>query len=293
LALATRRVTVAKAEVATVKDSAPALASDQLPAYLQGQIAAQGSDNFDSSDVVVPRIKLLQGLSPELQTFNEAKMGLFWHTGLDMPLGNEFRFVIADRRKKYLLTAPIEDGQGLLARADDAHTWDRTGRWQVKIKGTKQPVIWEIATKDVAKSGLTGWGTYNPDDSDSPPAATLFYDYLVFLPDRLELGPAVVSLARSAIKTAKRGLNDKISLHQSNGRPMQALVFTAQSVDDSSDGQSFKNWLFKAAGFVQDKALYDLAVEHAGALSHTNLRVQDETEGAQNTRVTDDGQGNF
>jgi hypothetical protein len=261
----------------------------QLPAFLQGKSVAN-DDNFDSSDVVLPRIKLLQGTSDEISTFDEAKIGHFWHTGLDTSLGEQFRFVVAGRRKKYLLSAPIEDGQGVLARADDALTWDRLGSWQVKIKGVKLPVTWEITDLDVAKSGLASWGTYNPADEDSPPAATLFYDYLVFLPDYLDLGPAVMSLARSQIKPAKKGLNDKIKLHLDNGRPMQGLVFIARSCDDSSDGQAFKNYSFRGAGFVQDEALFNLAVEHKHALN--DVKIADETVD-QKPITTDDGRGDF
>lgn len=277
----TKTTAVAKA---TEKDES------QLPAYLQGY-NVENDDNFDSSDVVLPRIKLLQGISGEVETFDEAKAGHFWHTGLDISLGDKFRFVVADRRKKFLLSAPIEDGQGVLARAEDAKTWDRLGSWNVKIKGVKQPVTWEITDLDVAKSGLANWGTYNPNDEDSPPAATLFYDYLVFLPDYPDLGPAVLSLARSQIKTAKKGLNDKIALHKTNGRPMQAVMFEAASKTDVADGQEFKNFVFRGAGFVQDEGLFKLALEHKNALK--DVKIADEAGHDEPAKATDDGEGDF
>jgi len=266
---------------------------DDLPAYLQGKDYKPSSDNFDSSDVVVPRIKLLLGISPEITTFDSAKIGEFWHSGMDLNLGPTVRFVVADRRKKYLLSAPLEDGQGVLARADDAMTWDRVGKWSVKQKGVKTPVFWEIADLDLEKSGLAKWGTYNPEDDQSGPAATLFYDYLVFMPDHLDLGPAVISLARAAIKKAKKGLNDKISLHSNNGRPVQSLVFEASSVDENSDSGGFKNWQFMSAGFNMDEALFNMAREHVGALA--NLKVQDEAvmDDAAKSTTADDGTGKF
>lgn len=271
-------------EVATIDNNAA------LPAYLQGNKVVN-HDNFDSSDVVIPRIKLLQGISPEVEQFDDAKSGNYWHTGLDLNLGSEMRFIVADRRKKYLLQAPIQDGQGILARSDDAKTWDKTGKWQVKIKGQKNPVTWEINDLDVAKSGLIEWGTSIPGDEDSPPAATLFYDYLVFLPDHMDLGPAVISLARSQIKKAKKGLNDKISMHASNGRPMQALIFQAGVVEETADGQAFKNWSFRSAGFVQDEALFKNVLQYRGALA--NLKIQDEGGVDEPERQGDDGTGNF
>lgn len=278
------------------KNTVPAVADPKdagLPAYLQGQNYKK-EDNFDSSDVVIPRIKLLQGISPEITTFDNAKVGDFWHSGMDLNLGNTIRFVIADRRKKYLLSAPLEDGQGVLARADDAKNWDKTGKWSIKMKGVKQPIVWEITDLDVMASGLTKFGTSNPDDEDSQPAATLFYDYLVFLPDHLDLGPAVISLARASVKKAKKGLNDKIDLHSTNGRPMQALVFEASSVDENSDSGGFKNWQFKQAGFNMDEALFNKAREHVGALGRYRVQDENDTGAEPNSGGTaDDGTGKF
>lgn len=277
------------------KETLPATAEPKdagLPAYLQGQNFKK-EDNFDSSDVVIPRIKLLQGTSPELQTHEAAKIGDYWHSGMDISLGTSFKFVIADRRKKFLLSAPLEDGQGVLARADDAKTWDRLGEWSIKMKGVKQPVKWAITDLDVLASGLTKFGTANPDDEDSQPAATLFYDYLVFLPDYLDLGPAVISLARASIKKAKKGLNDKIDLHATNNRPMQALVFQAASVDEASDSGGFKNWQFTQAGFNMDEALFNKAREHVGALGRVRIADEADSGAEPNGGTADDGTGKF
>lgn len=266
---------------------------EQLPAYLQ-DTAYVNDDNFDSSDVVIPRIKLIQGLSPEIETFDTAKIGNFWHTGLDMDLGPSFKFVIGDRRKKYLLSAPLADGQGILARADDAKTWDRTGEWQVKLKNVKKPVTWTIKNRNVQDSGVIDWGSSNPEDSDSQPAATLFYDYLVLLPDYPDLGPAVISLARSAIRKAKKGLNDKIDIHATRGRPFQALVFEASSVDDQSDDGPYKNWLFRQAGFNMDESLFNLAMEHKGALGRVKLQDEGHTDDSERASSGGDtGEGKF
>lgn len=260
-----------KQEIAKVNEAA---ISQSQPGYLDQYKGQANQDNFDSSDVVMPRIKLLQGLSKEVETFDAAKAGLFWHTGFDVSLGDTVKFVVCARKKKFLLTAPIDDGQGVLARADDFITWDRLGRWDIKIKGKKKPVQWEITDANVEKSGLANWGTYDPEDEDSPPAATLFYEYLVLLPDHLDLGPVMLSLARSQIKKAKKGLNDKIALHSSAGRPMQALVFEMKSVVDNSPSGDFKNFHFSGLGFASEP-LFLRARTLEGALN-VRYRVQGE-----------------
>lgn len=251
---------------------------DYKPAYLQemeGQGVADTKDNFDNTDLAVPRIKLLQGTSDECETFDEAKPGRFWHTGMDISLGENFEFVVCARRKKYLLTPPLGDKRGVLARAEDAITWDKVGEWEVELKNVGK-VTWKITDLDVQKSGLLEWGTYNPADSDSPPAATLFYDYLVLLPAHQDLGPAVVSLTRSQIRKAKKGLNDKIKLHSNNGRPMQAIVFDASSVKDTNaDGEDYKNWQFRSAGFASEP-LYNQASELSTLLADFQVKDEDQ-----------------
>lgn len=268
--------------------------NSDLPAYLQDQ-KYRDEDNFDSSDIVLPRIKLLQGISPEIEQHEHAKAGCFWHSGMDINLGEEIVFVPADRRKKYLLSAPLEDGQGVLARADDAKTWSTLGEWQVKLKHVKKPVTWKITDLDLAKSGLANWGSSNPEDEDSQPAATLFYDYLVFLPDHLDLGPAIISLSRSSVRPAKKGLNDKIEFHKDQGRPMQSLKFKAKSVSETSPSGDFKNWSFISAGFNLDEDLFNSAREHIGSLS--TVRIQDESDTddgkAAGSGAADDGKGKF
>lgn len=246
---------------------------DQVPDYLKGADIPDQNDNFDSSDVAIPQIKLLQGTSTQVSEFDDARSGEFWHTGMDTPLGKDVKFIVCSRRKRYLLLAPLEDGQGVLARSDDAKTWDTTGSWEVQID-KKTKATWTIDNLDVEKSGLTKFGTSDPEDENSPPAATLFYEYLVILPDHPEFGAAVISLARSAIKKAKKGLNDKIALHQQNKRPMQAIVFSAKPITDKNGvGQEYNNWQFTGAGFATEDQ-YKQAVEIAETLS--DYKVQDE-----------------
>ena len=245
---------------------------NKVPGYLKEAEATGIVDNFDASDITIPQIKLLQGTSPQCRDYDEAKPGLFWHTGFDRAFDG-VNFVVCSRRKKYLLQTPLVDKQGILARADDAKTWDRLGEWEVLID-KRNKVTWKVTTLDVAKSGLASWGTSDPSDPNSPPAATLFYEYLILLPDALDLGPCVMSLARSSLKRAKQGLNDKIALQASNRRPMQSLLFSAGSTPETNaDNQNFFNWRFRSAGFVNED-LYNQAVEIGRNLS--TYKVEEE-----------------
>ena len=268
-------------EVTTTKDES------QLPAYLQNMRGpAKDDSNFGADDIVLPQIKLLQGTSDQVGVFDDAKPGEFWFTGLDEDLTGEVDFVVVSRKRKYLLSAPMDDGQGILARADDATTWDRTGSWEVQVD-KKTKVKWEINDLDVKKSGLAEWGTFDPTVDGSPPAATLFYEYLIILPDFPEYGPMVMSLARSAIKHAKKMLNSKISLHLSNGRPLQSIRFRMKTSTEQNDsGQDYYVPQFYGAGFAtEEQYKYALALNE----ELSDYKVQDE--GQIDEPVTDNEDG--
>lgn len=220
-----------------------------LPAYLGGGKGTK-LQHLDMSDFVVPRIKLLQGLSEEVKNYEEALAGEFWMTVADQPLGKTLEFIVCANTKRYLLLAPMNDGQGVLARADDCKNWvPPEGEFQIKIKNVKQPVTWTLAPT-VAESGLAEFGSSNPDDPDSPPAATLFYDYLVYLPQYPELSPAMLSLARSQAKKAK-DLNGKLELANV---PIQSMKVQARIIEDSSgDGEDFYNYAFSRSGWAEEE----------------------------------------
>ena len=246
-----------------------------LPAYLRdmGAEPATLDDNFDSDDLTLPRVALLQGTSDTCKEFDEAQPGLFWHTGLDCVV-DPLKFVVCSRHKRVLLIAPMDDGRGVLARAEDAKSWDTTGAWEVILdRRTRRATTWTINNIDVVRSGLLVWGTSDPEFPQSPPAATVFYDYAVLFPDRPDLGMAVISLARSAIKRAKQGLNDKIALHAANGRPLQSLVFEAKATVDTNEAGDFYNWRFTSAGFAPE-AVYKQAVANGELMKR--FRVADE-----------------
>lgn len=263
---------------------------NQLPAYLQGGGHLTGLEGLDSNDFVIPRVMLLQGTSEQVETFEAAKSGDFWLNVLDIPLGKNVTFTPLLNRKRYMLLAPMEDGKGVLARADDAKTWNTLGKWSIKMKGVREPIIWEIDDYDVKRSGLAEFGTANPDDPKSPPAATIFYDYLVLLHGvpEIEGTPVLISLARSSARKA-RDLNGKIGFINA---PMQSRKFDARPVKDSNpDGQDYWNWQFEGAGWVEED-FFNSAKAAADRFSTMNFRgAQDEDTGEGRSETADPAAG--
>lgn len=229
-----------------------------VPDYARAK-AGQGSRlQADADDFIVPRMKLLHGTSTEPQAFNDAKVGNFWVNIMDKPLGATVDFIVCRNRKRVLLMRPMDDktGEPILARADDAQTWNTTGKWPVKLKGRKTAdVEWEITDLDVRRSGLLEFGSSDPKDPDSNPAATVFHEYLIYMPEHSEMGPVLYSAARTGAKRAK-GLNSKIDMRcEASGVDMQALKFRMVVTSEDKDGQKYFNVDYQNNGFATEAEL--------------------------------------
>lgn len=269
----------------TKKNSVVSEDMSSLPAFMDEDIG-RGHENIGSEDLETPRIKIMQALSPELETYNDIRPGIFFHAAAEMDLGKSVLAVPVYMDKRYILWNPRDSGGGILARADDGIHWSPPNMdFTVKLdkKNGGDTVTWR--TKDtVARSGLANWGTTNPDDTNSPPAATLMYNYLLAFPDNPDLMPAVFTFQRSSLKKGKR-FNTKLKTIRA---PIFGLVFNFNVVEDQNNvGQKFYNVEPVGAGMIQDKDLYIEYKNLNKAFTEAGFNIKDE-ETLQADEIPDD-----
>lgn len=255
-----------------------------LPGFMQDQVGL-GTEALDSSAVEVPRIKLLQALSPELTEYNGIVQGHFWHSLMEQDLGSTVRITPIYIDSKFLLWRPRESGGGILARADNGINWSPPNtEFLVKLKGG-QEVKWKTANT-VAASRLDQWGSSNPADSSSPPAATRMYNIVATFPDFPDMPPAVITLQRAAIKVARRFIG-KLKITRA---PSFGLIFDMTAVSDrNSSGQSFWNYGFKGSGMVQDETVYRRNHDYYKYFATQGVNVKDIEEAQNDDIPADDG----
>lgn len=249
-------------------------AQNTLPAHLQGGKKAKFGD-IDSSDLIVPRIKLLQGTSPEITEFENAKVGQFWHTIAQESLGPKLRIVPLVLRKSTILWAPRGDERGVLARSSDNRNWDKGFEnlaFDVKLKDRKMPVRYETLN-NIAESGLDKFGSSNPDEPNSRPAASLTYNMLFYFPDYHQYSPAIVINTRSSIKAAK-GLISKIEL-----RPVDHFdqVFVMGTTDENGAEGPYKGYSYTADGYTTAE-MHDITKSLYDKFEPTEWRASEETD---------------
>ena len=195
-----------------LKEGKPVMATDiipasksALPAHLQGKPKNVNWGDIDPRQRMLPRIKLLQATSPECADYpGQAVAGQFWHTTLTESMGGELLGIPIMRRQTYNLWAPrvVGDDRGILARARDFTHWDPPdGVFEVRFPMNPKVYVWKTA-RTVRESGLDQFGSSRPDDPKSPPAATLTFEVLWFLPDFNTL--ALTLNTRSGVKAARQ-----------------------------------------------------------------------------------------
>lgn len=264
-------------QVAVKKPSTSDLVSEDmnapLPAFMRGDVEG-GKQDIGRDDLEVPRLKLIQGLSPELDEFNSLRPGNFFHTATEHIFTGPFRAVPIYYEKRYMLWNPREAGGGILARADDGVHWNLpNATFDVKLdkKDGGKAVKWRTS-QTVQESGLANWGTLNPDDPNSPPAATLMYNYLLAFPDDPELMHAVVTFQRKSITVGRR-FNTKLKTIRA---PIFGLVFEFSSVKATNNsGQEFYMPAIKGAGRVASEGLYGEYKALNDSFTKAGLNIRD------------------
>jgi hypothetical protein len=239
-----------------------------VPAYLKGH--SSGMEEIGQDDVATPRLVLLQALSPELEEHDGAKAGEFWHSGVEQSMGASIKIVPLLVQRRYVLWRPRPEG-GILTRSSDGVRWDNpNGEWQVKINKGSKTVTWRTRPT-VAESGLADWGSSDPDNPDSQPAATLQYVIPCLVEGSFDLGPAVLTLQRSGVKVAKKLLG-RLKIVRA---PIYGLTIPMQSVKEQSADGPYYNVKFGSFGFVEESD-FEVTSQLHEAFKKTGVVVKDE-----------------
>ena len=243
-----------------IPTTAPLSVSQNMPDFLRNMEGGiQGLENLDKSDFKLSELKLLQGGSPELDAFpGLAKKNEFWHTGLTKSFGPLVKSVIAVARKRIILWRPKNDqGGGILAVSDDGSTWRMGGNkeFSVMLKGAKKPVTW-CTGNNVVSSGLCEFGSSNPEDENSAPAATMYYEYLLYLPEHEAGSPVLLRLKSTGLDNG-RALNSYF-IHLK--KPIYAHVIDWIVEARSGNGNDWTVPKHVPAGWV-DRNTFDLVAD--------------------------------
>lgn len=238
--------------------------------------APTGKDSYDASDLIIPRVALLQGISPPVMQ-GLAENAQFWHTINEVSLGGELKVSVLLHRKQWTLWKPLHEGGGVIARASDGAHWDadfnveiapykEMPKKKVKYQGKKGDPI----SRDV---GLGMWGSMDPENEDSGPAATLSHIMLMRAHNYLDFGPFVVFLQKSSEKTAKQLLT-KLQIDKAPIYGQQYIM--GSIVATNGAGQDYNQYTFRKDGWVQEEGLFREFQKEHELYKGTSFRTNDD-----------------
>jgi len=264
-------------ELVQVKENTALISSmDELPDYLKEQSRSEGLEDLDKNDFKRPRLILLQPLSPQVKTYaGKAIPGQFWHTGANVSLGSEFKGIMLKANKRVILWKPRWDGGGMLAFSPNGKDWVMGGNQEFTVrpsKDSKSTTVWKTG-KDVLSSKLLDWGSSNPSEPDSQPAASLVYEYLFYLIDRPDLSPVVLGCYKTAITNAKQFNTNLMGLR----RPTTAIGVRVFAEEKSGDGGEWHVPAFETIGWV-NAALFKTATEMRNMFADYEVEYSQEDE---------------
>lgn len=271
--MAAKKNEVAKTDAK--KELALQTGSANLPAFMQEDMG-KGLENMRAEDMATPRLILMQALSKELLKNNALSAGDFFHSATEEIFSEPLLVTPIYYDRRYLLWNPRDSGGGILARSDDGVNWSPpNAEFDVKLdkKDGGHKVKWKTAPT-VAKSGLAEWGSMNPADPQSPPAATLMHNFVFAFPDDPERMPAVFTFQRSLVTEGRKFLTRL----KAQRAPMFGTVFELSSTDETKGDNSFKGVSLVGKGLITDDELYQRFKQLNKTFTELGMKIKSEEE---------------
>jgi len=210
--------------------------TDEAPNYIEE--GGEGLEEVTSNDLIVPRLKLMQALSPEVQEelFKSGDIvnsltGKMW-----AKRGDLLHFIPIKHYKEWIQWAPREEGGGIVARSNDPKS--------------------ELARLS--------------HDRDSE--VHEYHNFIVITRDHGPKKPVLISCKGTNHKKARALLG--LAKYRGN-YPLYAGLYTVEAqVETNKSGQSYYVFQFENAGWVESDE-FETAKEIFVTLGTADVKIDD------------------
>lgn len=240
-----------KTEVA-VQQAQELAFSNEVPDYIKMD-SARGSEEVRSADMVLPRLEIVQALSPIKEVNEDAKEGYLFNSVTQEVIGDIAYFVPVYFRVEYLVWKDQDQGGGFFGSFNSQS--EAEARRNQAIAEGENPDYIEIVDTPV-QYGLR------------------------ITPDLSVCEQIVISMAKTKAKVSRKW-NAMIQI--AGGDRFSRVYKLTTFRDENSKGQKFFNYVVQPAGFTP-KAAYEQAERLYEVLKTQDFRVAHET-------VIDNGEG--
>lgn len=238
-----------------------------------------GLGNLDHTDMIVPRLKLLQGMSPETKPSGGGHpQGQWFHTTESRCLGTALTIVPLGIRKTCEVWGPRNSDHvdaGILARSSDGVHWDEGYAHKTFeiLFDDGHIEVWQTKA-DVKSSGMVDFR-----DGGAPIAGYTFRVAL-YLPDYPQF-PASLYIASRTATMPILDLHGRINARYLGGQPFWTQVYRMNAFEKNNGRFSWYVPQFENLDPLTDKRLIaDLEVR-SQAIYRANVVSTDEDERLQ------------
>lgn len=230
--------TIKKTEVAILGTDPFAVTA--VPDYIK-QGGVRGSEEVKSSDMVLPRLEIVQALSPIKESNPDAREGMLFNSVTQEIIGDHAYFVPVYFRLEYLIWKDQDQGGGFFGSFPTLEQAEE--RKNSEVRNGENPDYLEIVDTPVH------YGLRITPEGDKE--------------------QIVISMAKTKSKVSRKW-NAMIQIVGGDrfGRVYKISAFT----DENKKGQKFKNFVVQPAGFPP-KAIYEEAERVYGAFRTSEVVV--------------------
>ncbi len=216
----------------------------EAPAYINTS-SARGSEEVGSADIVLPRLEIVQALSPIKETNEDAREGLLFNSVTEEILGDMIYFVPVYYRMEYLVWRAQDKGGGFL------------GSFSTTAEAERRK------TQAVAEG----------DDIDAIEIVDTPVQYGMRIEPAGHFEQIVISMAKTKAKVSRRW-NAMIQI--AGGDRFSRVYKISTFRDENKKGQKFFNYAVQPAGFTPEK-VYREAERLYEVLKTQDVKVAHET----------------
>lgn len=218
-------------------------ANVQLPAHIleDEELGAVGLENMEARDMVIPRLVLMQGLSPQV-TEGEATIGQIYNSvtrEMLLDRDEECFFIPIYHYKEWIQWADRSSNQGIADRTMDPES-------------------------EMAQSAMRG-DTRENSEGREVRIVTEYHNFVVFLPHVSLEYPMILGCCRTNYKKGRQLL--ALARYRGN-RPLFAGRYTLTTAEEvNRKNQKYQIFNFENAGWAEaeeyeaSKAMYDVVKE--------------------------------
>lgn len=238
--------TAKKGNEVAVNQSTELMFAQEVPDYIK-KGTGRGSEEVTTSDMVLPRLEIVQALSPIKETNPDAKDGQLFNSVTQEIIGDMCYFVPVYYRMEYLVWKDADQGGGFFG--SHATQADAEARVTQEVENGENPDFLEIVDTPVQYGlRILADGSYEQ---------------------------IVISMARTKAKVSRKW-NAMIQI--AGGDRFSRVYKISTFRDENKKGQKFHNYVVQPAGFTP-KAVYEAAEAAYTGFKSQEFRVAHETAG--------------